>query len=266
MGKIFFDDNQFGRILLYSLKYALGRRTYIVSTTASYIVNCLPNITQETIDSLVKYMKDFSDSVVGKKEAFGDRCDEIEWVNLYNKISSVKNNVPKKKEVNLSNRDTSLMICSALRYGRNNNDICALQDSIRLVIPHLKEFQDNDLLLFYQDVSEPFYGTLIIGDDVVFYQQLLNEIVHRNLILSNHHLKIIGSWLSPMLDIPLNTTFIINNDDTKKYVLTDDGFDIVGNNNYYLNTPKDLLLNLLTKKYTVTLCDSCVNAKNKNKK
>ena len=263
MKKLHFNDKEFERVLLYSLKYAIGRRTYIVSLTTDYIRSHLPYLTQYTVDAMVNAIKEYSDSVYGKPYGMGDPCDEMEWSRLYKELSLIKDKKVKKKEVDFSNHNTSLMICSAIRYGRNSNDICALQEVIRLVIPYLSQIDDKDIMILYQDVSEPFYGTMIIGDDVIFYQQLLVELAKRNISLPYQY-KVIGSWVSPLLGIPLDVPFQLKDEDETKYILLDEGFEYYSDSNIYRLMKPDLLLGLLQHKFVPVFCEDSVSSKQKN--
>ena len=73
MGNIKFKDKEL--VLLCAFRYALGRRTYIVSMIVKEIINNWNNIIPE-LQSKLKY------EIINYKETYtnlGMECDEVQW-------------------------------------------------------------------------------------------------------------------------------------------------------------------------------------------
>jgi hypothetical protein len=63
-------------IYISALRYALGRRTYIVEMTVEYILEKLPTLSKHCIIVMIDDIK--------RQEpwGYGDECDRIEWMKL----------------------------------------------------------------------------------------------------------------------------------------------------------------------------------------
>ncbi len=71
-------------MLIGAERYALGRRSYITSTTAQYLTGLLPDLSQNT---LIVFLRDLSEALTVENRcpdyaAFGDECDRVEWMRL----------------------------------------------------------------------------------------------------------------------------------------------------------------------------------------
>lgn len=72
--------SDFEHMLISAVRYALGRRTYIVSLTCRYISEQIPNLSDYCKYIMIKDIK--------SREAFGygDTCDKDDWMDLLNKL------------------------------------------------------------------------------------------------------------------------------------------------------------------------------------
>lgn len=75
-------DDDFEQILISAERYALGRRTGIVSLTVRYIRGLIPNLTDSTLSILLRDMNE--QKRLGK--SFGMDFDEGEWMQLMHEI------------------------------------------------------------------------------------------------------------------------------------------------------------------------------------
>lgn len=77
-------DEDFEQILISAERYALGRRTGIVSLTVRYIRCLVPRLTDKTLAILLRDMN--GQKQLGK--SYGMDFDEAEWVQLMHDIES----------------------------------------------------------------------------------------------------------------------------------------------------------------------------------
>lgn len=77
-------DDDFEQILISAERYALGRRTGIVSLTVRYIRCLIPRLSNKTLAILLRDMNE--QKRLGK--SFGLDFDEAEWVQLMHEIES----------------------------------------------------------------------------------------------------------------------------------------------------------------------------------
>ena len=73
-------DRDFESILLYAMRYALGRCTYAVDDVCSTIERCVHDITSNT---LMVMLRDIEEAT-----SYGMEIDEKRWMCLKNKISA----------------------------------------------------------------------------------------------------------------------------------------------------------------------------------
>lgn len=74
-------DGDFCEMMNWALRYALGRRTYAVDDTATFITNHLTALNTNTLDVMRQDIAWAED-----KELLGDPCDAVCWLNLKAKI------------------------------------------------------------------------------------------------------------------------------------------------------------------------------------
>ena len=70
------------QMLISALRYALGRRTYIVGITVGYIINELPKLSdycKRIMINDIEEQKDFG---------YGDECDKEDWMRLLEALES----------------------------------------------------------------------------------------------------------------------------------------------------------------------------------
>ena len=66
------------QILISALRYALGRRTYIVGMTAEYIENELPKLSDQCKAIMIEDIE--------RQEQLGNECDREDWMQLLEKL------------------------------------------------------------------------------------------------------------------------------------------------------------------------------------
>ncbi len=71
-------DNFEQTIWICSLRYALGRRTYITGVVADFIIDKLDELTPKTKSVMIRDIESCDD--------YGDDCDKESWINLLNKL------------------------------------------------------------------------------------------------------------------------------------------------------------------------------------
>lgn len=62
-------------MLISALRYALGRRTYIVELTVNYIIKEIPNLSDQCKAIMV-------DDIKHPLGTYGDECDKADWMRL----------------------------------------------------------------------------------------------------------------------------------------------------------------------------------------
>ena len=65
-------------MLISALRYALGRRTYIVELTCRYIEQQIPMLSDRCKDVIIKDIE--------SQNNYGDECDREDWVRLLEKL------------------------------------------------------------------------------------------------------------------------------------------------------------------------------------
>lgn len=68
-------------MLISALRYALGRRTYIVSTTAEYIANEIPKLSEQCKNVMIQDIE-----VQERLGGCGDQCDKESWMWLLGEL------------------------------------------------------------------------------------------------------------------------------------------------------------------------------------
>lgn len=76
--------SEYEHMLISAVRYALGRRTYIVELTVNYVIKELPRLS----DSCKKIMLD--DITEHERFGYGDACDERDWMRLLDALRSEK--------------------------------------------------------------------------------------------------------------------------------------------------------------------------------
>ena len=70
-------------MLLSAERYALGRRTYIVSETVDYLISLLPHLSEWFLRNV---LTDLENQIKYGTGSFGDACDYQDWARLWAKI------------------------------------------------------------------------------------------------------------------------------------------------------------------------------------
>lgn len=71
-------DENLGEMLNWAVRYALGRRTYAVSDTCSFISPLVPYLDDRTLCCMLRDIEEQENRPAG----YGDECDEEDWLNL----------------------------------------------------------------------------------------------------------------------------------------------------------------------------------------
>ena len=75
--------SNYERILISALRYALGRKTYIVETTVNYIIAEMPRLSKDCKRVMIL---DIEKPLGG----YGNECDRQDWMRLLEKLKAVK--------------------------------------------------------------------------------------------------------------------------------------------------------------------------------
>ena len=70
--------SDYEHMLISALRYALGRRTYIVELTCKYIESQMPILSDRCKDVMIKYIE--------SQKNYGDECDREDWMRLLEKL------------------------------------------------------------------------------------------------------------------------------------------------------------------------------------
>lgn len=76
--------SEYEHMLISAVRYALGRRTYIVELTVNYVIKELPRLS----DNCKKIMLD--DITEQEQFGYGDACDKRDWMRLLDALKSEK--------------------------------------------------------------------------------------------------------------------------------------------------------------------------------
>lgn len=66
--------SDYEHMLISALRYALGRRTYIVELTCRYIERQIPRLSDRCKDLMIKDIE--------SQKNYGDECDKKDWMRL----------------------------------------------------------------------------------------------------------------------------------------------------------------------------------------
>lgn len=69
-------------VLISALRYALGRRTYIVEITCKYIEKRIPILSKECKNVMVEDIED------QEEFGYGDECDKEDWMRLLERLKA----------------------------------------------------------------------------------------------------------------------------------------------------------------------------------
>lgn len=75
------NKDDLGAMLIGSVRYALGRRTYIVNWTCEFIEKNIHLLSKRDILVMIR------DIEKQKEYGYGDDCDEKDWKKLLNKLT-----------------------------------------------------------------------------------------------------------------------------------------------------------------------------------
>lgn len=75
--------SDYEHMLISALRYALGRRTYVVEITVDYIIKELPKLSEKCKNIMIE---DIEHPLYG----YGDECDRVDWMRLLDELKKVK--------------------------------------------------------------------------------------------------------------------------------------------------------------------------------
>lgn len=78
-------------IIISAVRYALGRRTYIVETTVNYVIRNLDNLSSHCTGVILRDLKEAT--------CLGDDCDQAEWMKLRRTIEERKDDIQTEMEL-----------------------------------------------------------------------------------------------------------------------------------------------------------------------
>lgn len=76
------DNEHMGDVLISAVRYALGRRTHIVSTVTNCMINHISGMTDRTIQVMER------DIFEQQRFDYGDECDKQDWMKLFNVLTA----------------------------------------------------------------------------------------------------------------------------------------------------------------------------------
>jgi hypothetical protein len=90
-------DDDFEHSLISAARYAMGRRTYIVSIIVDYIIRLIPTLSDWCISILYKDIQSEMNlsKRIGDTKNFGDSCDYAYWIKIYKVLYEEMSKRPK---------------------------------------------------------------------------------------------------------------------------------------------------------------------------
>lgn len=73
-------------ILVCAIRYALGRKTYIVNMVCQHTMSKLKELSKSCIGIIIKDIEEELKRYHDLGELLGDRCDERDWLELLEKL------------------------------------------------------------------------------------------------------------------------------------------------------------------------------------
>lgn len=86
-------DNLFEEVVICAIRYALGRRTYVVEDICNYIESILPDLSIYSINIIIRDIKD------QESWGYGDECDKTRWMRLLDLLEQRKHNEEYNKNI-----------------------------------------------------------------------------------------------------------------------------------------------------------------------
>ena len=76
------DNEHIGDVLISAVRYALGRRTHIVGTVSSCMINHVSGMTDRTVQVMER------DIFEQQRFGYGDDCDKQDWMKLFSALTA----------------------------------------------------------------------------------------------------------------------------------------------------------------------------------
>ena len=77
-------DDTFGQMMLSAVRYALGRQTYIVSTTTNYVAHLIPKLDNQTVSCMERDIRE-------ARNYGNETIDKPEWMKLLSALQAEMN-------------------------------------------------------------------------------------------------------------------------------------------------------------------------------
>lgn len=78
-------DDDFDEMMIWAVRYSIGRRTYAAGDTCRYVKSVLPYMNYKTLHAIKKDIEDHEDES-SPFYGLGDECDKVEWLELKKEI------------------------------------------------------------------------------------------------------------------------------------------------------------------------------------
>ena len=78
------------QILLCAVRYALGRRSYIVGVVAEYVAVKRTALSEQCVNLIIRDIKEELERYHRAGQTLGDDCDERTWINLQRVLESMR--------------------------------------------------------------------------------------------------------------------------------------------------------------------------------
>lgn len=75
------DDKDFGLIVNSAVRYACGRRTYIVGVVCNYVKRHIDDLSEHDLENIILSIESKRDAEY-IEEPLGDPCDAEKWITL----------------------------------------------------------------------------------------------------------------------------------------------------------------------------------------
>lgn len=78
------NSDDFNVLLICTVRYAMGRMSFIVGQTSGFVKNYWPTLTASTKEVIIRDVNDELDKVLRNNGFLGAKMDHDVWVNLLN--------------------------------------------------------------------------------------------------------------------------------------------------------------------------------------
>jgi len=136
-------------LLALAVRYALGRRTYIVADTCDQVRAIAPKLEHQQHAALIEEIERCKD--------YGDDCDKRDWLSvltwLKSELPRFETSTPAEAVITISQRDAYLFLVSAIRctlgsgeYRNDEHTREQIRNQVRTIAPKLTPAQRGVLI------------------------------------------------------------------------------------------------------------------------